>query len=97
MPGYLVANITITDPARFAEYGAQAPAVVALYGGRYLVRGGAITAVEGELGLDRFVVLEFESMAAVRRFYDSAEYAPLLKLRTESTVSRVAFAEGFGL
>jgi uncharacterized protein (DUF1330 family) len=30
-----------------------------------------------------------------RKFYDSPEYAPLLKLRRETTVSHVVIAEGF--
>jgi uncharacterized protein (DUF1330 family) len=69
--------------------------VIAQYGGRYLVRAGAVHPLEGELGIDRFVVLEFPSMEAARRFYDSPEYAPLLKLRTETTRSRVALVEGY--
>jgi uncharacterized protein (DUF1330 family) len=71
------------------------PAVIEQYGGRYLVRGGTVHPLEGDMGLDRFVVLEFSSMDAARRFYDSPEYAPLLKLRTDTTRSRVAFVEGY--
>lgn len=94
MAAYLIGNITVTDPERFADYRERVPAVIAQYGGRYLVRGGAVHPLEGELGIDRFVVLEFPSLDAARRFYGSAEYAPLLKLRTEATHSRVAFVEG---
>jgi uncharacterized protein (DUF1330 family) len=71
------------------------PAVIEQYGGRYLVRGGTVHPLEGDMGLDRFVVLEFPSMDAARWFYDSPEYAPLLKLRTDTTRSRVAFVEGY--
>ena len=94
MKGYLVANITVTDPNGMAEYREKVPAVVAQYGGRYLVRAGVIHPKEGELGLDRFVVLEFPSVEAATRFYESAEYAPLLKLRRETTQSQVAIVEG---
>ena len=41
MPGYMVGNITVTDPETFAEYGRQVPATVAQFGGTYVVRGGA--------------------------------------------------------
>jgi uncharacterized protein (DUF1330 family) len=94
MPAYLVANITITDPERYPAYRAQVPAVIAQYGGRFLVRAGAIHPREGDLGLDRFVIIEFPSLDVAQRFYDSPEYAPLLKLRMETTRSHVALVEG---
>jgi uncharacterized protein (DUF1330 family) len=95
MAAYLIGNITVTDPERFPAYRERVPAVIAQYGGRYLVRAGAVHPLEGELGIDRFVVLEFPSLEAARRFYDSPEYAPLLKLRKETTRSHVAFVEGY--
>jgi uncharacterized protein (DUF1330 family) len=51
--------------------------------------------VEGKLGIERLVIVEFESMDALRRFYESADYAPLLKLRKEATRSHVVFIEGY--
>ena len=95
MAAYLIGNITVTDPERFPAYRERVPAVIAQYGGRYLVRAGTVHPLEGDLGFDRPVVVEFPSMQAARRFYDSPEYAPLLKLRTETTRSRVAFVEGY--
>ena len=95
MTAYLIANITVTDPERYPPYRAQVPEVVARYGGRFLVRAGAVHPLEGEFGFDRFVVIEFPSMEAARRFYGSPEYAPLLKLRMETTRSQVAFVEGY--
>lgn len=94
MKGYLVANITVTDPERYKPYREQMPDIIARFGGRFLVRGGAVHPLEGELGFDRFVVAEFPSIEALRRFYDSPEYAPLLKLRLETTQFRVALVEG---
>jgi len=95
MAAYLVGNITVTDPVRYEEYRARVPSVIAQYGGRYLVRGGAVHGLEGQPGWDRCVILEFDSLDAARRFYDSPEYAPLLKLRGEVSVSHIAFVEGF--
>ena len=95
MPAYLIANITVIDPKRYPEYREKVPAVIAQYGGKFLVRGGAIHPVEGDLGIDRMVVLEFATMEAARAFYDSPEYAPLHKLRLETTLSDVAIVEGY--
>ena len=96
MTAYLIANISVTDPDRYAGYRTQVPKVLAQYGGRFLVRGGALHPLEGDMGLDRFVVIEFPSLEAARRFYDSPEYAPLLKLRIQTATSQVALVEGYG-
>lgn len=95
MAAYLIANLTVHDPAVFAQYGAQVAPMIAARGGRYLVRGGAVTPAEGEMGLHRVVIVEFPDMASLRAFYDSAEYAPLIALRTSASTGTVAFVEGY--
>ncbi len=96
MPAYLMARIVVHDDAKYAEYRAQVPPVIAAHGGRYLVRGGAVDVKEGDPPPGRVVVVEFPDMEAARAFYSSAGYAPLLKLRTDSTASEVVFVEGAG-
>ncbi len=95
MRGYLIANTEVTDLEGFERYRAAVPAVIAAHGGRYLIRGGAITHKEGAMPLKRLVVLEFPSLAAARAFYESPDYAPLLALRLASTRSEVALVEGY--
>jgi uncharacterized protein (DUF1330 family) len=94
MAAYLIANITITDSERFHIYRSQVPEVIEQYGGRYLVRGGTVHPLEHDIGFDRVVVIEFPSLEAARGFYDSPEYAPLLKLRMQTTKSHIAIVEG---
>lgn len=95
MSAYLIANIDVTDLAGFEEYRAGVPAVIAQYGGRYLVRGGAISAVEGVSPFKRLVVLEFPTMDTLKAFYHSPEYAPLLQLRMAASTGEVVLVEGF--
>jgi len=92
---YLVGNIVVDDQAAFATYGQLVAPVIAAFGGRYIVRGGAIAPIEGSLPIARLVVVEFHSMADLRRFYDSPEYAPLLKMRIDATTSNIVFVEGY--
>jgi uncharacterized protein (DUF1330 family) len=95
MPAYLIANIEVTDPAGFERYRTEVPAVIAAHGGRYLVRGGEKRVLEGNLPLQRLVILEFPSVQAAQAFYDSPDYAPLLKLRLDSTRSDAVIVEGY--
>ena len=94
MPAYLIANLEVTEKDGFERYRAGVPAVIAAHGGRYLVRGGAVRAVEGESPFRRLVILEFPTMAALHGFYESPEYRPLLELRLASATGTLVFAEG---
>jgi uncharacterized protein (DUF1330 family) len=95
MAGYLIANIDVTDPAKFDQYREKVAPLVQKFGGRYLVRGGEVRRLEGNLPLHRLVVLEFPTLEAAQRFYDSAEYQPILKLRLDSTQSDLVLAQGY--
>jgi uncharacterized protein (DUF1330 family) len=95
MAAYFTVNLDIRDAGKFEDYRAKVPAVIEKHGGRYIVRGGQVHPVEGDLGLKRLVVLEFPTSEAARRFYDSPEYAPLLKLRQEAARSDIVLVEGW--
>jgi uncharacterized protein (DUF1330 family) len=94
MAGYVVAEVEVTDPATYEEYRKRVPAIVAQYGGKYLVRGGAVERKEGEWEPKRFVVLEFPSLEQARKWYHSQEYAPVLALRLKAARSKVLLVEG---
>ena len=96
MKWYLFGTVVVTDPERFAEYLEKVPAIIAQYGGRYIVRGGAVYPLEGDLGVRRMIMIEFESRQAAQRFYDSGDYAPLKKLRMETAQSHVMFVDAIG-
>jgi len=95
VPGYLIANLEVTDPAGFEEYRQKVSPLIAQFGGRYLVRGGDVRTLEGSLPIRRLVVLEFPSVEAAQRFYDCPEYQPLLKIRLASTKSDLVLAAGY--
>ena len=95
MAAYFIVNLDIRDAERFEAYRRGVAPLVERFGGRYLVRGGELHPVEGDLGLKRLVVLEFPSSEAARRFYGSPEYAPLLRLRQESAASGIVLVEGW--
>ncbi len=95
MSAYLIANIKVTDPVAFATYREQVAPMIAAHGGRYLVRGGAITNVEGDLGIERLVIVEYPSMDVLKAFYHGPDYAPLIALRSSATISHVSLVEGY--
>jgi uncharacterized protein (DUF1330 family) len=93
MAAYMIAEIDVTDPQAYEAYRAKVPATLAQYGGTYIVRGGALEALEGETA-GRIVVVQFESMAALKRWYDSPEYAAIKGLRHAASEGRIVAVEG---
>jgi len=96
MAAYVIAEVEVTDSTAYDEYRKKVPATVEQYGGKFLVRGGATETREGGWAPQRFVILEFPSMAQARRWYDSPEYAPALAIRKQAAKSKLIFAEGLG-
>ena len=96
MAAYLIGDVEVLDAAGYEVYRQKVPATVAAYGGRYLVRGGAIERLEGAWAPSRFVVLEFPSMTQFKAWWNSPEYVPLRALRERSTRSNIVVTEGVG-
>ena len=94
MSAYVIAEIEVTDPAAYEEYRKQVLAVVTKYGGKFVVRGGKIYPREGGWKPSRIVLLEFPSLAQAQKWYDSPEYAPLIKLRQKASNGRLILVEG---
>ena len=94
MPAYVVAEITITNPEGYKAYTAQVPATIEKYGGRFLVRGGKAHVLEGEWPDKRRVVIEFPSVEAARKWWDSPEYEKPKALRRANSEGRLLLLEG---
>jgi uncharacterized protein (DUF1330 family) len=92
--GYVIAEITVTDPEAYKQYAAAVAPVVAKFGGKYIVRGGQTVAVEGDAPAGRIVVIEFDTLAAAKSFEDSADYQAVAALRHKAAHSRLFLVEG---
>ncbi len=94
MSAYVIVETNVTDSERYEQYKAAAPAAIAAAGGRYLVRGGELAVLEGEWQPSRLVLLEFEDLAAAKRWYDSQAYQDVRRLRDGAAVLRVVAVQG---
>jgi uncharacterized protein (DUF1330 family) len=93
-PGYVIAEVEVTDPATLQKYVAMAPQIVASHGGHYVVRGGKVESLEGEAPKGSVVVIGFDSVEKARGWYDSPEYKAIRGFRQSATHSRLLLAEG---
>jgi uncharacterized protein (DUF1330 family) len=96
MTAYVIADSEVVDSVLVERYRDLARESIAQYGGRYIVRGGAIDPVEGGWQPNSLVIVEFPSLARARQWYHSPEYAEALELRQTALRRRLIFVEGVG-
>jgi uncharacterized protein (DUF1330 family) len=94
MPAYIISDVTVKDRAAFEEYRTRAAPTIAHYGGRYLVRGGEVEALEGTWSPRMFIVAEFPDRETARRWYRSPEYAQALAFRDIGLTRNLILVEG---
>ena len=94
MSAYVIVELEVTEPEEYAAYGKLAEASVARHRGRFIVRGGECEVIEGEWS-PRMVVLEFESLDAVRSWYHSEDYQACLPMRLHSSKGRMIAVAGY--
>jgi uncharacterized protein (DUF1330 family) len=95
MPAYVI-ETDVTGPERYEQYKAATPAVIAAGGGRFLVRGGEFTVLEGDWQPSRLAELEFEDLAAAERWYESEAYQAAKKLREGAARMRMVAVQDVG-
>ena len=95
MPAYFIVDVNVTDQDTYTTYTTQVPPIVKQYGGRFLVRGGKSETLEGDWRPSRLVVLQFDDVAAAKRFYDSKEYQAIIEFRHRASTTRMVLVEGY--
>lgn len=94
MKAYIIGDITITDPVRYEEYKKLTQATLEPYSGRFVVRGGERTVLEGGWESGRIVVLEFPSTEKAKAWYDGEVYAPAKAIRQSASKGKFVLVEG---
>jgi uncharacterized protein (DUF1330 family) len=92
---YLIGQISVTNPEGYALYAKQVPQTIADAGGRYVVRGGHATQVEGQSLGDRNVVIEFPSREVAQTWYDSPAYQAILPHRLQNSTGALVLVDGY--
>jgi len=94
MSAYVISEVDVRDAAGFEAYRTIAAKAIAQYGGRYLVRGGTASVIEGGPPPKTIIVVEFPTMERLREWYASPEYSEALKVRETALDRRLIFVEG---
>lgn len=93
-PGYYIAEFVPADMERLVPYSQQVEATFSPYGGRYAVRGGAMSPLEGEAPQGRFIMIAFDDVAKAHAWYRSDAYQALIPIRQASGETNTYIVEG---
>ncbi|MGO9641932.1 MAG: DUF1330 domain-containing protein [Candidatus Acidiferrales bacterium] len=93
-PGYVIAEVEVTDPTTMQKYGEKLPETLAPFNHHYLVRGHNIQALEGEPPKGGIVIIAFDSAQKAREWWDSPAYDAIKPIRHSAAKSRIFIVEG---
>jgi uncharacterized protein (DUF1330 family) len=94
MSAYVIVDIEVTEPVEYEDYKHLAAPTVSAFGGRYVVRGGAVQILEGDWTPKRLVVLEFDTVELAKAWWASEEYAPAKAIRQRTASTHMIVAQG---
>ncbi len=94
MTAYCIVYEIVDDPDTFDQYRRQVLPTIEAYAGKFIVRGGNFTVLEGEMPYQRIAMLEFPSRASAEAWYHSPEYQRILPLRTQAARSQFILVDG---
>jgi len=91
---YIIADIDVHRPDAYEAYKKLSSAAMQAHGAEVCVRGGPAETLEGSWQPKRMVLLKFPSLAAARRFHDSAEYQKAKAAREGIATLSMVLLEG---
>ena len=93
-PGYVIAEVEVTDSATMEKYREKVPETLAPFHHSYVVRTSKIQSLEGEAPKGGIVIIAFDSVEKAREWYDSPAYAAVRPIRQSAAKSRLFIVEG---
>ena len=92
-PGYVIAEVDISDLPTFQKYGAKVPETLAPFNHHYVARDGKPQSLEGDPAKS-IVIIAFDSAEKAREWYDSPAYQAIKPIRLGASKTRMYVVEG---
>jgi uncharacterized protein (DUF1330 family) len=92
--GYWIVRVDVSNPDQYQHYIAANAEPLAHFGGKFLVRGGAFEALEGD-SRSRNAVIEFPSYQAALDCWKSPAYQHAISLRNGVCTIDLIVIEGY--
>jgi uncharacterized protein (DUF1330 family) len=94
MSAYVIVEVAIEDYKEYEEYKKLVPASLAAFNGKFIVRGGKTTMLEGDWQPERIIVLEFPTVQMANAWWSSEIYSPAKSIRQRVATTKMIIVEG---
>ena len=94
MSAYVIAQVKVQDPERYADYRSMVVPTIEAYGGKFIVRGGEVETLEGDWDPARMIIIEFDSRERAKQWLHSEEYREARALRHAISTGNMIVVEG---
>lgn len=94
MPAFVMVEIEIHDQALYQDYTQLTPKSITDYQGKFVVRGGEVTVLEGDWKPNRLVLLEFPSVEKAKEWWHSEAYTKARKIRQQAASTKMIIING---
>jgi uncharacterized protein (DUF1330 family) len=91
---YWIGRVDVHNEDGYKPYMAANAAIFKKWGGKFVVRGGRFTPVEGQ-SRSRNVVIEFPDYDTALACYRSEEYQANIKVRQPHSIAELIIIEGY--
>ena len=92
--GYWIGRVDVHNEEGYKPYAAANAAIFKKFGGKFAVRAGKFTGVEGQ-SRSRNVVIEFPDYETAMACYNSPEYQANIKVRQPHSTAELIVVEGY--
>jgi len=97
MAAYFIAQYVVNDPKLYREYQVAAGPTIFASGGEIVVFDIAAETIEGAPPGPQTVILKFESTAAAKAWYQSAEYQAVVGKRLAATTGFAVISQSMNM
>lgn len=94
MTAYVIGNITVKDPAKWAEYRSLVPTTLVPWGAELVLRGKRAKVLSGQYRHTDTVVIRFPDANSVTGWHNSPAYQALVPLRKEAADVDLVYFQG---
>ena len=94
MSAYVIVEVSIQNHSEYEEYKKLTPAAIAAFNGRFVVRGGQTTTLEGDWNPERIVILEFPTIQRANEWCNSELYNKAKEIRQRAAKTKMIIVEG---
>lgn len=93
-PAYFIFDVKVHNSDGLKPYQEKVESTYKRFGGKRIVLGGQVTAVEGHAPQGRLIMLQFDSVEQAHAWHDSPEYQDIIHYRHDCTETNAWLVEG---